>query len=42
VFCSKSLLKEGKGGKRWGAISLKKNSGAKSYNWQKDRGQKCN
>jgi len=41
LFCSKSSLKEGKGGKRWGAKSLKKRrrGGAQSHNWQKDRGK---
>ena len=40
VFCSKSSLKEGKGGKRWGAKSLKKRiGGAKSHDWQKERGK---
>ena len=44
VFCSKSSLKEGKMGQKWDAKSLKKTEegGAKSHNWQKDRGQKCN
>jgi len=38
MFCSKSSLKGGKGGKRWGAKSLKKKKkrGAKLYNWQKE------
>jgi len=41
VFCSKSTLKEGKEGKKIGCKIAKKRrrGGAKSHNWQKDRGK---